>query len=114
MSISLIEIVSTAVDPLLPSIADAGPHENLLKQAISLEVQNNPFLYKTTSLPSWAWYLGWLTIPLTFIAMAGGLWIMGILPFWVGLGIAVIGLILIYPVCHIAAGFLRQDAAAKK
>ena len=108
MSISRIEIVSMKVDPLLASIADAGPHGNLLKQAISLELENNPFLYKTTSLPSWAWYLGWLTIPLTIIAMAGGLWVFEVLPVRLCLGIAVIGLILIYPVCHVAAWFLRQ------
>lgn len=114
MSISRIETVSIVVRPLLASIADAGPHENLLKQAISFELENNPFLYKTTSLPSWAWYLGWLTIPLTIIAMAGGLWVIEVLPVWGSLGFAAIGLILIYPACRVAAWFLRLDAAAKK
>lgn len=114
MSISRIETVSIVVRPLIASIADAGPHENLVKKAISLEVQNNPFLYKTTSLPSWIWYLLMLSFPLSFIAIAAGLWIIGALPVWGSLGFAAIGLILIYPACLVAAWFLRLDAAAKK
>lgn len=112
MSISCIAMISVYFHPLIGRIADAGPKDNLLKQAVSLYLQNQSF-GKPTSLSSWCWYLLFLSPSLTLISISGYLWFNGAMPTWESLMVAAIGFVSVLPACLLAVRFKRINVAPK-